>query len=44
MEAKRVALALIAQTPNPAMIQARVHQNGNQVSEDEKRGLANSMN
>ncbi len=43
-DAKRVALDLIAQAPNPAIIQAGVHQNGNQVPEGEKRGLANSMN
>jgi integrase len=44
MEAKRVALDAIAKAPNPAIIQAGVHQNGNQVPEGEKLGVANSMN
>ena len=44
MEAKRVALDAIAKVPNPAIIQAVVHQNGNQMSEGENRSLVNSMN
>jgi integrase len=44
MEAKRVALDAIAKAPNPAIIQAGVHQNGNQVSKSEKLGVANTMN
>jgi integrase len=43
MEAKRVALDAIAKAPNPAIIQAGVHQNDNQVSEGEKPVVANSM-
>ena len=43
-EARRVALDAIANAPNPAIIQAGMHQNGNQVSEGEKWMVANVMN
>jgi integrase len=42
-EAKRVALDLIAQAPNSAIIQAGVHQNGNQVQDVRERASANSL-
>jgi integrase len=41
MEAKRVALDLIAQASNPAIIQAGVHQNGNQVQDVRETPSAN---
>ena len=41
MEAKRVALDLIAQASNPAIIQAGVHQNGNQAQDVRETPSAN---
>jgi hypothetical protein len=43
MEAKRLARDAIAIAPNPAVIQAGVHQHGNQAAEGEKLGDADSM-
>jgi len=40
-EAKRVALDLIAQAPNPVIIQAGVHQNGNQAQDVRETPSAN---
>ena len=44
MDAKRRALDAIAQSPEPGVLGAGVHQNGNQLAEDETRGEAKLLN